>query len=618
MRPEGVQVVIMKRRLPNISSQLNRRLIIVMLVMFLLTSAFFVVIQYNNALKEAERILENAINDEINSISGVFDENYMMFVDMFNYAIKEDVGNNIEVNLDNYKSDQTCREINIIDENGIITDSTDKNIIGYDLMSNEISAEFFEQLKERGRAFTPIRQGVNDPDTILKYIGVALDTGGYVQVGFDRRNVDLSIADMIQTITINRHILDNGLLFIVDEKNRAAGLSSGRINDALKNKLESIDYHGATGVIRCISFGGETYYCMYDIIASYKIVAVLPQEDVFRNIRISIIMSVILGVVLFLTLYFSVSLLVRHKVVRQVNEIAQTLGRITDGNLNAQVSVRSSREFNTISEGINATVNSLKEHIAREASRIDEELGYARQIQHSVLPALTDAFRDNRSFGLYASMDTAKEVGGDFYDFYMANENTLVFMIADVSGKGIPAAMFMMNGKATLHDCISDTGDLGSVISYANKRICEGNEAGMFITAWIGVLDIRTGEVRFVNAGHNPPAIIRGGRAGFMEMEADLILGLMDDEQYRTQSLKLVKGDILFLYTDGVTEAVSTDKKLYGGERLTECLSGMSAGEGNICADVCRRVAQSVELFADGAPQADDITMLCLHYKGTE
>ena len=299
-----------------------------------------------------------------------------------------------------------------------------------------------------------------------------------------------------------------------------------------------------------------------------------------------------------------------------MKEIAETLASITCGELDEKVSVYSSSEFETISNGINMTVDALKGHIARGAARIDEELRYAREIQYSALPVLTKALKNKQYFSLFASMNTAREVGSDFYDFYMTDEYTLVFMIADVSGKGIPAAMFMMKGKAILRDCIAHVDSLGVSITRANEQICEGNEAGMFITAWVGVLDIRTGELCFVNAGHNPPVLLRDGKASFLEMETDLVLGLMDDEAYTTQTMRLQKGDILFLYTDGVTEAINADKSFYGDHRLIDTLKGKWIEEDDACKNVCHKVSDSVRQFADGAPQADDITMLCLRYKG--
>lgn len=205
-------------------------------------------------------------------------------------------------------------------------------------------------------------------------------------------------------------------------------------------------------------------------------------------------------------------------------------------------------------------------------------------------------------FRIFASMDTAREVGGDFYDFYKPDTRTLAFLIADVSGKGIPAAMFMMTGKTVLRDCIEYTDDIGSAMAYANKRLCEGNEADMFVTAWMGLLDLDTGLVRFANAGHNPPVLIRDGQASFLEMDSDLILAIMDDAEYSSQVLPLEPQDLLLLYTDGITEAINEAKELYGEKRLLESLGGIVPEEDNICELVCRRVKDSVDAFFRRCP----------------
>lgn len=353
---------------------------------------------------------------------------------------------------------------------------------------------------------------------------------------------------------------------------------------------------------------------MYTCYENYYIVAMLPVEEALASVRRSALMTVVISGLIFFVLYVSIRLLVRILIERQVKDVAQSLKRITEGNLEEQVAEQCTQEFSSISDGINSTVAALKAHIAKEAARIDEELQYARDIQRSSLPALTRPFLTNPAFRLFVSRKTAKEVGGDFYDFYMPQENRLSFVIADVSGKGIPAAMFMMTGKTTLRDCSEYANSMGEAFSAANDRICTANETGMFITAWMGMLDLHTGLVQFANAGHNPPVLIRNGTARFLEMKVDLILGIMEDSEYETQTLQLQEGDILLLYTDGVTEAVSSSRELFGEKRLLALLSEAVSGTDDVCRTLCRRVSEAVEAFADGAPQADDITMLCLCY----
>ncbi len=599
----------MKGKLPKIASQLNRRLLLIMISMFLLTTFISVVIQYGIAIRNTELFLQAAIDDRIEATYEQLKDLLPIDARICMWSYEEDRSTGLEVLAQRKQKDK----IDLLDENGVVIDSTDKSRIGF-----AVDAEYLASLKENSEAAVFTDEAEREKTGIWAFSGADLTDGGYIQFEYSKETFDEEINHILSASPVNRKILETGFLIVTDKDDKVIGLSFGTNANADNDGIDELRIRGGTDEMRLVSYNGNSYFRMYKIFGTNKIISAITYDEAVKNIGTSILMSVVVGVILFVTLYFSVSLLVTRKVVRPVNKIAETLDAITDGDLDAQVSVCSSKEFDTISSGINATVASMKDHIAREAARIDDELRYARLIQRSALPALTEPYRNNRYFGLFASMDTAKEVGGDFYDFYMINEYTLAFMIADVSGKGIPAAMFMMNGKATLHDSITDADDLGSSITNGNRRICEGNEAGMFITSWIGMLDLRTGETHFVNAGHNPPVLIRDGKAEYLKAGHDLILGAMDDEEYSSHTMKLQKGDILFLYTDGVTEATNEAKELYGEERLLEALSAVTVNGGCPCEDICGIVEKSVGHFVDNAPQADDITMLCLYYKGQD
>ncbi|MCQ2399730.1 MAG: SpoIIE family protein phosphatase, partial [Clostridia bacterium] len=249
-----------------------------------------------------------------------------------------------------------------------------------------------------------------------------------------------------------------------------------------------------------------------------------------------------------------------------------------------------------------------------EASkRIDAELAFAKDIQHSALPNVFPAYPDVKEFDIYATMATAKEVGGDFYDFYLLPDNRLAFLIADVSGKGIPAAMFMMQSKTLLKNLTESGLPLSDVFTVANRELSINNEKGMFVTAWLGILDYKTGEVEYVNAGHNPPMVYRRGK-GFEKLngKAGFVLAGLEGYKYKSQTLKLEAGDRIFLYTDGVTEATVNDS-LYGEERLLNYLnSHVDLGAEKMLTGV----KKDVDKFTQGAEQFDDITMLMLDNNG--
>jgi len=242
------------------------------------------------------------------------------------------------------------------------------------------------------------------------------------------------------------------------------------------------------------------------------------------------------------------------------------------------------------------------------------ELNVATNIQQSMLPCIFPAFPERDEFDIYAAMNPAKEVGGDFYDFFMVDETHLAMVIADVSGKGVPAALFMVIGKTLIKDHTQPDEDLGDVFSQVNNLLCESNSEGMFITAFEGVLDLNTGELKFVNAGHEMPFICRKGeKFEVYKPLSGFVLAGMEDIHYRSGSLMLEAGDKIFQYTDGVTEATNAKSELYGMERLKEILGENSTKSP---AEILPAVKQDIDKFVGSAPQFDDITMICMEYRG--
>lgn len=211
-------------------------------------------------------------------------------------------------------------------------------------------------------------------------------------------------------------------------------------------------------------------------------------------------------------------------------------------------------------------------------------------------------------------MDTAKEVGGDFYDFYMTSHNELIFLMADVSGKGIPAALFMMRAKTTIKSYAETGTSVEDVFTKANSGLCESNDAEMFVTAWIGKINLETGVVEFANAGHNPPLVKhKDGKYEYLKSRAGFVLAGMDGIKYRKNTVTLEAGDSIYLYTDGVTEATNGAIELYGDDRLADILNSKTFESAE---EVCRTVKSDVDKFVGDAPQFDDITMLSLTFKG--
>ena len=250
-----------------------------------------------------------------------------------------------------------------------------------------------------------------------------------------------------------------------------------------------------------------------------------------------------------------------------------------------------------------------QQRISMEQQRLQSELEVATVIQHSLLPPITDDYPGRPEFSIAASMEPAKEVGGDFYDFFFIGREKLAVLIADVSGKGVPAALFMATAKLTLQNCLRDIDSLSEAVSIANDSLCRNNEAEMFVTAWIGVLDIASGRLDFISAGHNPPAFISGGTAVYLRQRSGFVLAGMEGMRYKEGSLDLKPGDMLFLYTDGITEAETAEHELYGEDRLLQCLSPLQDRDPE---DVLNAVKASVAAHVRGNEQFDDMTMFCL------
>ena len=224
-------------------------------------------------------------------------------------------------------------------------------------------------------------------------------------------------------------------------------------------------------------------------------------------------------------------------------------------------------------------------------------------------------YPERKDFDIYASMDAAKEVGGDFYDFYLADSDHLYFLVADVSGKGIPGALFMMRSKTLLRNLAESGRDIAEVFTEANNGLCENNDAEMFVTAWLGSLDLRSGLLEYVNAGHNPPLLReKDGSFAYLRTRPNFILAGMEGTHYQKHQVQLAPGAQVFVYTDGVTEAANAANELYGEERLEQVLNEQTGTPQALCTDV----RAHIDAFVQGAEQSDDITMLCVTWYGAE
>ncbi len=351
-----------------------------------------------------------------------------------------------------------------------------------------------------------------------------------------------------------------------------------------------------------------------DITETTDATALAMDESILRAGFISLAVFVaIVGAVILFSGGFS------RRLTGPLLALREDVQHISQGDLAHQAAVHQNDEIGDLAVAFNTMAGSLDQYIhdltavTAEKERIGAELDIATHIQASMLPCIFPPFPDRQEFDIFASMDPAKEVGGDFYDFFMVDDTHLAVVVADVSGKGVPAALFMVIGKTLIKDHTTPGRDLGEVFTQVNDLLCEGNGEGLFITAFEGVLDLETGELRFVNAGHEMPFIYKKGeRFAPHKIRPGFVLAGMEGMRYKMGSVTLAPGDKLFQYTDGVTEATNSENELYGMERLEAVLNRNADAAPDA---LLPAVKADIDAFVGQAPQFDDITMLCLEFK---
>ena len=321
---------------------------------------------------------------------------------------------------------------------------------------------------------------------------------------------------------------------------------------------------------------------------------------------------------------FLYMLFVRRNVVLPIERLAAFTEKITKSGQfrNQRIELQTGDEIEALGQSFNYMLEELELYldnlskVTAEKERIGAELGVAARIQSSMLPNCFPAFPKRKEFDIFATMTPAKEVGGDFYDFFLTDDDHLALVIGDVSGKGVPASLFMVIAKTLLKN-VAQTGLApGAVLEKVNMQLCESNDAEMFVTVWLGILEISTGRLCCANAGHEYPALRHAG--GTFELVKDkhgFVLAGMEGSRYREYTLKLHPGDSLFVYTDGVTEATDAAQRLYGSERLLTALNQKADARPG---DLLSAVKADIDRFAGAAPQFDDITMLGLFYQGPQ
>lgn len=353
------------------------------------------------------------------------------------------------------------------------------------------------------------------------------------------------------------------------------------------------------------------------------IVSLVPQKELFANIRQAQLATVLVLLATGVVIVASILLMLHWFVTRPIAALSKTAEEIGGGNLDAEIEVKSSDEFGSLAETFAQMTADLKTHIENlstvtaEKERIGAELNVATKIQTSMLPCIFPAFPDIKEFDIYASMNAAKEVGGDFYDFFLIDSGHLAVVMADVSGKGVPAALFMVIAKTLLKNHAQNGESPAEIFYNVNNRLCENNDANMFVTAFMGIYEIETCKFTYVNAGHNLPVFAKGGEGyKWLSHNPDFVLAGMEGLEYEQHEITLCKGDRLLLYTDGVTEAMNVNGELFSDPRLLDFLNSEAVHSKTAC-ETLGALLEEIYAFSSGAEQSDDITMLMLEIKNS-
>lgn len=455
------------------------------------------------------------------------------------------------------------------------------------------------------------------PDGTRRFLGIA--------------TVDLSLQFLRQSVNALK-IPDNGYPFILSSKftviahpnpdwifrESLASLAKTQGSSHF-NKLRGALARHTSGLIFAHSEKQDQYICIFYTpmkIKGWTFGIVWPAEKIRTLIHAAdsaFILATLCGLVLILGLIFGIS----SRVSRPLSELAKAAHELGQGHFQTTIpTIDGQDEIAQFANAFTHMRNSLQTYIdnLEEATavrqRIESELALARTIQLGVLPNDDELAGDHR-FSLGGTLRPAREVGGDFYDFYRLDSNHIAVLIGDVSGKGVPSAMFMMVARVLIKSIIYTGATVDAAFNFANRELASRNKQEMFVTAWLGILDLATGHLEFTNAGHNPPIIRHAdGTAEFLHVKPNFILAGFSSTTYRRNETSLAPDDTLILYTDGVTEARSRDNALYGDDRL---LSTARALPHRDAPALSRQLLAAVDAFADGAEQADDITIVALH-----
>ncbi len=606
----------------HLSRLVTERILLMTLGLFTALIVITVIFIYNFGRSRTDSLLRFSLEDEkrlaLNRMRANWEINVPGLAMQVDDTIREHgiESEELEHLLKEFHEEAWSAEVSVIDKTGVVVASSDKGNVGYDMHSDPRSAQFLclldgEDIYFQDTGLSPLS------GKIMCYSGAPLyEYGGFYLEGVPEDQLLLEEEGYYAGQVRFDGIGKKGYFLLTDKDDKIIGSPSDAHIGELLVLPEDIKKLSESGkIIKADMFGVRSYV---GVIAANDdhIIAVYSLEEAWETWNAAMLVLFFIYILVFVLLLVLLKRMIAKLVVKGVYSLDASLGRITEGDLNERADFRESIEFDELSNGINYTVDRLKELIREAEERIDAELALAARIQISFIPHKFPAFPDRNEFDLFAAMIPAKDVGGDFYDYFLIDDDHLALVMADVSGKGIPAAMFMVMAKDKIqHFAMKYCTDVSQAVTEVNLELIKENDAGLFVTVWLGVITLSTGHVDYVDAGHNYPVICRAGRRfAIIEDEHSGPVAAFEEMPFDAGSFDLHPGDILYLYTDGITEANDPCGEMFRPDRMIEALNSDTEAP---VEEIDSNVRKAIDDFSKDAPQFDDMTSLVFRYNGT-
>ncbi len=475
---------------------------------------------------------------------------------------------------------------------------------GGNILMSTYSVPFYQQTEEGRRFWGVVTADISLEDLVQNISAVSLYNTGYAFL-ISRNGTFVAHPDQSR-------IMHYSIFSVAEEMNMPELRKIGR---------EMIQ--GREGFAECSSvYTGLKSLLYFAPVPStgWSVGVMIPKNEIYADIAFLNRTVFLIGVIGF-SILFLVVVGISRSITRPLYSLVGTTNEIAKGNLDVSLPrVKINDEVGQLSHSVDTMRLALKEYISnltettKAKERIESELKIARSIQMNFLPKHFPPFPERQELDIFAVLEPAKQVGGDLYDFFLLNDEQLFFSVGDVSDKGVPAALFMAVTK-TLMKGIAEQGLAPSdVLARVNNELCQGNDSSMFVTLFCGILNLRSGELHYSNAGHNPPLLLRlGQEPEWLSLPPGLVLGGMEDMVFQTRQIEMQPGDRLLVYTDGVTEAMNANQELYSAERLQQEVKVINSEDPQ---ELIAGIQESLRVFTSGQPQSDDITIMALLYKG--